>query len=127
MGHRLDQRRLDVVPFSQLVTEAEDHQQRVVDRDAEPDQRNQELHDDRDVRDVRECPDERERVQDRCNRDDQRHQHRGQRPEDEEEDHERAETADQRLEEDARPSVLGVTVRLVERIATRHVDGDPGR
>ena len=44
-----DERRLDVVAFAQLVAEAEDHQQRVVDRDAEPDERDQELDDDRDV------------------------------------------------------------------------------
>ena len=50
VGHRLDERRLDVVPFAELVAEAEDHQQRVVDRDAEADERDQELHDDRDVR-----------------------------------------------------------------------------
>ena len=50
VGHRLDQRRLDVVSFAELVAEAEDHQQRVVDRDAETDQHDQELHDDRDVR-----------------------------------------------------------------------------
>ena len=44
--------------FAQLVAEAEDHQQRVVDRDPEPDERDQELDDDRDVRDVGEQPDE---------------------------------------------------------------------
>ena len=48
--HRLDERRLDVLALAQLVAEAEDHQQRVVDRDAEPDERDQELDDDRDVR-----------------------------------------------------------------------------
>ena len=36
--------------LAQLVAEAEDHQQRVVDRDAEADERDQELDDDRDVR-----------------------------------------------------------------------------
>ena len=125
--HRLDERRLDVVSFAQLVAEAEDHQQRVVDRDAEADERDQELHDDRDVRDVGQRPDERERVEDRRDSDDERHQDRGQRPEDEEEDDQRAEAADQRLQEDARASVLAVAVRLVERVATGHVDGDPGR
>ena len=48
---------LDVGSLAQLVAEAEDHQQRVVDRDAEPDERDQELHDDRDVRDVGQAPD----------------------------------------------------------------------
>ena len=86
VGHRLDERRLDVVSLAELVAEAEDHQQRVVDRDAEADQRDQELHDDRDVGDVRQRPDERERVEDRRDRDDERRQHGGQRPEDEEQD-----------------------------------------
>ena len=86
VGHRLDERRLDVVPLAELVAEAEDHQQRVVDRDAEADQRDQELHDDRDVGDVGQRPDEREGVEDRRDRDDERHQHCGQRPEDEEQD-----------------------------------------
>ena len=54
--HRLDERRLDVLALAQLVAEAEDHQQRVVDRDAEPDQRDQELDDDRHVRDVGQAP-----------------------------------------------------------------------
>ena len=67
--HRLHERRLDVLALAQLVAEAEDHQQRVVDRDAQPDERDQELDDDRDVRDVGERPDERERVQDRRHRD----------------------------------------------------------
>ena len=41
----------------ELLAEAEDHQQRVVDRDAEPDERDEELDDDRDVGDVRQRPD----------------------------------------------------------------------
>ncbi len=84
-------RRLHVLALAELVAEAEDHQERVVDRDPEPDERDQELDDDRDVRDVGEDPDEREGVEDRGDRDGDRHQHRRQRPEDEEEDHERAE------------------------------------
>ena len=43
VGHRLDERRLDVCALAQLVAEAEDHQQRVVDRDPEADERDQEL------------------------------------------------------------------------------------
>ena len=54
--HRLDERRLDVLALAQLVAEAEDHQQRVVDRDAEADERDQELDDDRDVGDVGQAP-----------------------------------------------------------------------
>ena len=37
MGHRLDHRGLDVGLAFQLLSKTEDHQQRVVDRDAEPD------------------------------------------------------------------------------------------
>ena len=70
----------------ELLAEAEDHQQRVVDRHAEPDERDQELDDDRDVGDVGQRPDERERGQDRARRDQQRHRDRGQRAEDEEQD-----------------------------------------
>ena len=49
--------RLDVPAVVELLAEAEDHQQRVVDRDAEPDERDEELDDDRDVGDVGERPD----------------------------------------------------------------------
>ena len=127
MRHRLDERRFDVVAFAELVSEAEDHQQGVVDRDSQPDQRDQELNDDRDAGDEGERPDEGERVEDRRNRDDQWHEDCGQCPEDEEEDHKRAEPADDRLEQDARTTVLGVIVRLVERVAARYVDSGPGR
>ena len=48
-----------------LLAEAEDHQQRVVDRDPEPDERDEELDDDRDVGDVRQAEDAEERRQDR--------------------------------------------------------------
>ncbi len=65
VGHRLDHRRLRVGPVAQLVAEAEDHQQRVVDRHAEPDECDQVLDDDRHVSDVGEQVDEREGVQDR--------------------------------------------------------------
>jgi hypothetical protein len=82
---------------STSVAEAEDHQQRVVDRHAEPDERDQELDDDRDVRDVGQDPDQREGVEDRRDRDDDRHQHRRQRAEDEKQDHQAAEAADQSL------------------------------
>jgi hypothetical protein len=75
MRHRLDDRRLDVFALSQLVAEAEDDQQGVVDCDAQPDERDQELDDDRDVRDVGERPDQREGVQDRRHRDRKRQQH----------------------------------------------------
>ena len=101
MRHGLDERLLDVASGAQLVAEAEDHQQGVVDRDPEPDERDQELDDDRDAGDVGEGPDERERVQDRRRRDDERDQHGRKRSEDEQQDHQCAEAADQGLHEDA--------------------------
>ncbi len=97
VGHRLGQRGLDVRALAQLGAEAHDHQQRVVDRHAEPDERDQELHDDRDVGGVGQRPHERERVQDRGDRDRDRDQHGGQRAEDEEQDHDRADGADRDL------------------------------
>ena len=102
MGDRLDERRVDVGAVAQLVAEAEDHDQRVVDRDAEADQRDQELDDDRDVGHVRQRPHERERVENRSHRDDYRHQHGRQRPEDEQQDHERAQRSDHSLNQQAR-------------------------
>ena len=127
VGHRLHERRLDIVAFAQLVAEAEDHQQGVVDRDTETDERDQELHDDRDVGDVGQRPHEREGVEDRGERDGERHQHRRQRPEHEQQDHERAEPADHRFQEDARPAARAVLARLLERVVARDVDGDAGR
>ena len=88
--------------LAQLVAEAHDHQQRVVDRDAEPDERDQELDDDRDVGDVGQAQHEREGVEDRGDRDGERHQHGGQRAEHEQQDDQRADPADQRLGEHAR-------------------------
>jgi hypothetical protein len=125
--HRLDERRLDVLALAQFVAEAEDHQQRVVDRHAEADERDQELHDDRDVRDVGQAPDQREGVEDRGHRDHDRHQHRRQRPEDEEQDHERAEAADHPLEQDARTAPGAVRARFFERIVAGDLDGDARR
>ena len=120
--HRLDECRLHVSPLAQLVAEAEDHEQRVVDRDTEADERDQELHDDRHVRDVGEEPDEREGVENRGHGDRDRQQDRGQRSEDEEEDHERAEPADERLDEEARATRVAVLVRLHDRVVAGDVD-----
>ena len=63
--HRLDERGLDVLALAQLVAEPEDHQQGVVDRQPEADERDEELHDDRDVGDVGQPPHQREGVEDR--------------------------------------------------------------
>ena len=80
----------------------------------------------RDRRDVRQQPDQRERVEDRGDRHEDRNHHRGQGPEDEEQDDRRAEPADQRLGEHAR-TVRVATLRLVERVATGQVDIDARR
>ena len=95
MRHRLDQRRLDVSPVVELLAEPEDHQQRVVDRDSEPDERDEELDDDRDVRDVGERPDRAEGRDDRDRGRDQRHADRGERSEDEQQHEQRADASDQ--------------------------------
>jgi hypothetical protein len=127
VGHRLNERRLDIFAFAQLVAEAEDHQQGVVDRDAETDERDQELDDDRDLGDVGQRPHESERVEDRGDGDGDRHQHRGQRPEHEQQDHERPEPADHRFQQYARAAARSVRRCLLERVVTGHVDGDAGR
>ena len=126
MCHRLHERGLDLCAFAQLVAEAEDHQQCVVDRHAQPDQRDQELDDDRDVGDVGQDPDQRERIQDRRHRDHERHQHRRQRAEHEEEDHERAECSDHRLDKHTRAAAVSVRARFLERVVARHFDGRAG-
>ncbi len=123
--HRLDERGLDVLALSQLVTEPEDHQQRVVDRDAEADQCDQELHDDRHVRDVGQRPDKREGVENRGDRDRDRHQHGRQRAEDEEENHQRAEAADQSFGEHARP--VAPAGGGLDWVASGQVHGHAGR
>ena len=127
MRHRLDERRLEVVAFAKLVAEAEDHQERVVDRDSQTDERDQELHDDRDVGDVGQSPDKRERVENRGDSDDDRHQHRRERSEHEEQNHERTEPADHRFQEDARPSARAVLACFLERLVARDIDGSSGR
>ena len=76
--------------------------------------------------DVGQRPDERERVEDRRDRDDERHQHCRQRPEDEEQDDQRAEPADQPLQQDARAAARAELGRLLDRLVPGHVDGDPG-
>ena len=107
--------------MSQLLAETEDHQQRIVDRDAETDERDQELDDERDVRHVGHCPDQREGVEDRRDGDEQRHRDRRQRAEDEEQDDQRSQSADQRLEQDARPVRVAPGRVGVERIVARQV------
>ena len=106
-------------PACELFPEAEDHEQRVVDRHAEPDERDEELHDDRDVGDVRQQIDAEERREDGGGRHRQRDTDGGQRPEHEEEHEERARSAEQGLGQDARSGVAAL--RLEDRIASRQV------
>ena len=119
MRHRLDQSGFDVLTGSELLAEAEDHQQRVVDRDAETDERNQELDDDRDVRDVGQQPHDRECVEDRRDRNRERNRDRRNRPEHEEKNHERSEAADQRLRQDTRAAAAAAARGVVERQKAR--------
>ncbi len=79
--HRPLDGKLVGMPGRALLPPAIDHQQGVVDRDPEPDQRDQELHDRIDVGDRRDPADHEEGRQDRDRRDDQR-EHCQRRPED---------------------------------------------
>ena len=112
-----------VSPCAHLLPEPEDHQQRVVDRDTEPDERDEELDDDRDVGDVGQGPDAEERRQDRGHGGDQRHQDRRQRPEDEEQDDERADGTEQRLGEHAR--AVRAALGIEDRVDAGEVGGHP--
>ena len=100
-----------------LLAPAHHDKERVVDRDTESDERDQELHDDRNVREAREGPDEQERGRDRHDRHQQRHQ-RHERREDEAKDDQRARTSDQNLEQHTAVAVAalaalrGTTKRL---------------
>ena len=80
-----------------LLAPARDDDQRVVDRHAEADQRDQELHDRRDGRQLGQPEQQQERGQDRDDRHQQRHD-REERGEDERQHDERAEAAEHRLE-----------------------------
>ena len=110
-----------------LVAPAHDDQQRVVDRDAEPDERDEELDDDRDVGDAGERPDEQERRRDRDRRHQQRHD-RHERAEDQGEDDERAEAGEEDLQQDAHAGVVGagaVRAAGAQRLDPRDLDGGP--
>ena len=124
VGHRLDERRLDVTAVMELLPEAEEHQQRVVDRHAQADEGDQELHDDGHVGDVGERPDEAERGQDRHPRCDQRQRDGRERPEHEQEDEQSADAADQDLDREARAARAADV--LLERVAPGEVDGHRG-
>jgi hypothetical protein len=105
--HRDDDRLVVLQAFRALLAPARHDQQRVVDRHPEADQRDQELHDERDVRHVGQREDQQQCRQDRDRRDQQRDEGQ-QRGEHERQHRQRAETADDRLQEDA-----GSAARLV--------------
>ncbi len=112
------------VAVGALLAPPRDDEQRVVDRDAEPDQRDQELHDRRHVGERGQAPEEQERGHDR----DDRHQDRDDRQERREHEREhdqRAEPAEQRLEQHAGAvaaaglALEGVEARQVHRARRR--------
>jgi hypothetical protein len=117
--HRLDECLLLVAAVVELLPEPEDHQQRVVDRHAEADQRDEELDDERHVGHVGQRVDGAEGGQDRDRRRHQRHGDRRQRAEDEEQHEQRADAADQNLDENARPAAAADV--LLQRVAAREV------
>ena len=93
-------------PVRALLAPARDDDQRVVDRHAEPDQRDQELHDRRDLGELGQPEQEQEGGHDRDDRHPERDE-REQRGEDEGEHGQRADAADHRLEQDARAFAVG--------------------
>ena len=125
MRHRFHERIVGRTTGRHLLAEAERHQQRVVDRDAEPDERDQELNDDRHVRDVGQREHAREGRQDRGRRHRKRHRHGRERAEDEEEDDQRAGAAEERLGEDARSRRFAL--RLKDRVAPGQMARHAGR
>ena len=100
-----------------LLAPARDDDQRVVDRHAEPDQRDQELHDRRDGRQLGQPEQQQERRQDRDQRHHQRHDGE-ERGEHERQHDERTEAAEHRLDEHAGALALGAAV-LRERVEAR--------
>ena len=126
MGHRFLDRGLVARALPALLAPAHHDQQRVVDRDAESDERDQVLDRDRDIGDVRQRPDQQERRRDRNSRHQQRHEGR-QRAEHEGEHDQRTRTRDQHLGEGAHARVAvaagGVGAQGLE---ARHPDRRPG-
>ena len=112
-------------PPPMLLAPAHHDQERIVDRDPESGQRDEELHGDRDLGDLGERPDEQERGRDGDHRHQQRHD-RHERREDERQDDERAGARHQDLHEDAdaRAGVLAL-VRGAKRLEAGHPDRRP--
>ena len=121
--HRDDHGLLVVVAVRALLPPARDDEQRVVDRDTEADQRDQELHDEADVGERRQAEHEQERREDRDRGDDQRQQ-RQERGEDEEQDDQCTRRTEQGLGQHARPR--GVTAGRQHAVG-RQPAGEAGR
>ena len=100
--HRAHDRGVALQSVRALFAPADDDEQRVVDRDAEADERDEELHDRRDFGDGRDAPDDEEAGEDRGDRHHDRHE-REERAEHEGENQQRADTAEERLDEHAGP------------------------
>ena len=111
------------VAVGALLAPARDHEQRVVDRHAQADQRDQELHDRRHRGQLGEPEQQHERGHDRHDRHHDRH-HRQERGEDEQQHHERADPADDRLDEHA--GALGAAALALQRVEARDVDRRAG-
>ena len=112
-GHRGPDRRVFVGPAFSLLPPPHDDQQRVVDGDAQPDQRDDELHDERDLGDRRQRAQRQERGKDRDGGD----EHRDQGGEACEHDHQHdqgAHPAEDRLDQDACATSAGVFVEGVD-------------
>src|SRR5581483_4255456 len=112
------------VPMRALLAPADDDEQRVVDRDAEPDERDQEADDAGDRHEAREAPDEQEARHDRAEPDDERHEGE-QRGEHEGEHEQRANPAQHSLGEDAEAALLAA--RRVERVEAAYVHRPAGK
>ena len=104
-----------------LLAPAGDDQQRVVDRDAETDQRDQELDHERYVGERGQAEDEKECRQDRHRRDQQRHESQ-ERGEDEGQHDEGAKRADQGLDEDAGAAAVTASRRELVVAGDRDVE-----
>ena len=121
--HRHDDRGMVVEAVRTLLAPPVDDEQRVVDRDTEPDQRDEELDDEAHVEDVGPQEHDRERRQDRHGRDEQGNE-REQRREQEQQHRQRAEPGQDRVDEQAR--LLGVLGPLGEQVVAGDAPLEPG-
>ena len=101
--HRPDDRRLDLATAAQFFSKAIDHEQRVVDRDPQPDQEDEVGHVRRGGQEVRVDVNAGERRHHRARREDERHRHRDGEAEDRKQDEHR----DRQGDHLALPQVLG--------------------